>query len=531
MPPHQRQFLLSTFLVSAATFLSRLLGLLRSSLLSAFYGASGGEGLADAYTAAFKIPDIVFTLVISGMTSVVLIPYFLQRRTAAEDLNRTVSGFLNAFVIVLTSILGALFFAVPWLVDEVLLTGWTQIELRQTAVDLTRILLLQVLLMSVSSVFGSLLNALQLYRAYSLAMLLYNTGIIVGLTVFSRWWGIHGVTWGVVLGAAAHAGIQMAGALRAGWRWRPTLPVPDRELGALALNALPRIGALAGEQLTRVLLVGFGSYLALGSLLIYDNAENLALVSHGLVAASLATTAFPVFLEHRDRGDWVALGEAFRDKMRLLVLLAVPATFLPGVLRFEVPDLLMGWLRFTQHDVYLTSTTLVLLAPGALFFNVSVLFVRFYYAIRQSWVPMLAALVGVGVTVVAAQAWLPSLQVGALGLGRTLGWTAQAALLFALLATNRPLRPYLAGALADLARLLGVGLAAAALAELCRASLPVPFSDKLASLWRSGISTGVFLVAFFVSSWFLRIPEARALAAYWSGSRRKTPSRPLSVRR
>ncbi len=512
-----------------ATFLSRLLGLLRSTLLSAFYGATGGEGLADAYTAAFKIPDIVFTLVISGMTSVVLIPYFLKRESNPEDLRRTVSAFINLFLLGLGLLLLVVYFWVPWLIDHVLLTGWTDASLRSTAVDLTRILLIQVLLMSVSSVFGSLLNALQVYRAYSFAMLAYNIGIIVGLAVFSRWWGIHGVTWGVVLGAASHAGIQMVGALRAGWRWRPSLPRRDRELGDLIWNALPRVGALASEQFTRVILVGFGSFLALGSLLIYDNAENLALVSHGLVAASLATTAFPIFLKHWDAGDWPALGESFRDKMRLLILLAIPATFLPGVLRFEVPDLLMGYLRFTEQDVRLTSTTLLLLAPGALFFNVTVLFVRFYYAIRQSWIPLVAALLGVGTTILVTRLEIEVLQVAALGLGRSAGWLLQTAALYFFMARMSQLRPWLLKSLEDLGRLLIMGLIAGLVAELCRAVIPSPFTDKLDSLWRSGVASLVFLTCFAVAGWLLRIPEIRTLATYLSGSRRKTPSRPLSV--
>lgn len=529
MPSNQRHFLISTFLVSLATFISRLLGLLRSTLLSALYGASGGEGLADAYTAAFKIPDIVFTLVISGMTSVVLIPYFLKRELEAEELNRTVSGFINLFMAGLGLILVILYFLVPWLIDNILLTGWSDPALRATAVDLTRILLIQVLLMSVSSVFGSLLNALQMYRAYSLAMLAYNLGIIIGLAVFSRWWGIHGVTWGVVLGAGAHALIQMAGSLRAGWRWRPSLPRKDRELGQLILNALPRVGALASEQFTRVILVGFGSFLALGSLLIYDNAENLALVSHGLVAASLATTAFPIFLKHWDAADWPNLGASFREKMRLLILLAIPATFLPGVLRFEVPDLLMGYLRFTQEDVRLTSHTLLLLAPGALFFNISVLFVRFYYAIRQSWIPLLAALLGVGMTILVTQSSLAPWGVAALGLGRSAGWSLQAAILYLFLARERGLRSYLLASLGDLGLLTALGLGSALVSEFCRQALLSPFEGKVDSLWRAGAAVLLFMTCFGFLAWLFRVPEVRALISYLRGSKRNTPSRPLSV--
>ena len=524
-----KKFLLSTLLVSTATFLSRLLGLLRSTLLSAFYGATSGEGLADAYTAAFKIPDIVFTLVISGMTSVVLIPYFLKHKSNQDELNRVVSGFINLFFLSLTVILTIVYFLVPWLMDHVLLTGWTNLELRQVAIDLTRILLLQVLLMSVSSVFGSLLNALETYKAYSLAMLFYNVGIIVGLVIFSPWWGIHGVTWGVVLGAAGHALIQMVGSIKARWRWYPTLPRWDRDLGELLVNALPRIGALTSEQLTRVILVSFGSFLTLGSLLIYDNAENLALVSHGLVAASLATTAFPVFLQNWEKKAWADLGNSLRDKMRLLILLAIPATFLPGVLRFEIPDLLMGYLRFNRTDVTLTSTTLLLLAPGALFFNISVLFVRFYYAIRQSWIPLIAAALGVGITIVVTHLSLPYLQIASLGLGRSLGWMVQASALYLFLLGNKHFHAAVTGLLRDLGLLIMIGILSAFVAEIVKIWVPSPVTDKLDSLWRLGLSSLSFILSFLGLGLFFKIPENKRLLDYLRGSNRNTPSRPLSV--
>jgi len=508
---HSKKFLQSTLLVAVATFFSRILGLLRSSLLSAFYGATNGEGLADAYTAAFKIPDIVFTLVISGMTAVVLIPYFMKRLEDREELNRAVSGFINLFLIVLSIILLVMFFTAPWLVDNVLLQGWQDESLRKVATDLTRILLLQVLLMTVSSVFGSHLNALQTYKSYSFAMLSYNAGIIVGLAVFSQWWGIHGVSWGVVLGALTHASFMGLGSIRNGWRWKPVLPVWTKELKDLLLNAIPRVGALAAEQSARVALVSLGSFLALGSLLIYDNAENLALVSHGLVAASIATTAFPLFIKSFNNSDWVELGNTLRDKLRLLVFLAIPACFLPGVLRFETPDLLVGYLRFTPADVSLTATTLLWLAPGALFFNMTVLLVRFYYAVRKSIFPLVAAILGVLLTIAVTQWTLSSLGIASLSAGRTAGWTFQALMLLGFLIKKPELRLAATNIAKDFSLLLTAGLVSSFIAELIRQLLPIYIEGKWDSVIRIAIGTTVFFTTYFFFTVVLKIPEARSI--------------------
>lgn len=520
MPIEQRRYLLSTLLLTAAAFLSRFLGLIRSTLLGALFGATGGSGLADAYTAAFRIPDIVYTLVLSGLTSIILVPYFLKRRDRREDLNRAVSGFVNAMAVGIVSVMGLLYVLMPALVRGWLLRGWADEHLLDTAVRLSRILLLQMGLLGLSSVFGSLLNALERYPAYALAMVSYNGGALVGLIVFSPMWGIDGVAWGVVLGSAAHLSLQLAGSLKAGWRWRPCWLQPSRELGELTLNALPRSGAMTLEQVSRLFLVGLGSYLSLGSLLIYDNAENLALIAYGLIATSLATTAFPQFLSAWDRGDWSTLDRLLGERLRLLALFTVPAVIGGGVLRLEASDILLGWRRFTAADVALTADTLLYLTPGAFFFGVFLLLTRFFYAVRRSWTPLIASTSGLFSTWAAGALALGGLQVAGLGLGRSVGWIVQTLLLVAFLLVDRRLGEGLKRGLRDSVLILLLGLASGVLAELVRGLSFLAGTEKLASLLRAVLAGLVFLLAYALGCFALGFPEVRAALAYLRGSRR-----------
>ncbi len=528
MPEDKRKFFGATLLIAACTFASNLLGLLRSTLISATWGATS---VSDAYSAAFKLPDIIYTLVASGIISIVLIPYFLgvQKDGGKEELNRACAGFANIFFLVISGvILLGIVFAEP-LVKNVLLSGWTDTENLGLAIRMSRIILIQVFFFTLSSVFGSYLNALEKFTAFSLALLSYNVGIIAGILVFSRFLGIEGVAWGVVFGGLLHFSIQFAGARKNGYRHSFVWPRRDKNLGRLLRNGGPRILTLAMEQITRFFLVNLGSFLAAGSLLIFYNVENIAMVPYGLVAVSVSTTAFPIFIKYHNEGDTAGLYESLFEKIRLTVFLVLPLCVFMLIFRTEIADVLLGYRRYGAGDVEISARVLAYYCFGIPFNSLTLLIVKFYYAQTRSIIPMIIAFVSLGATVLLCSIFTGSLGVSGLSLGRTLGYALQAMLLLAVIAVlyRKAAAAGKTGAISakplwDVLKISAVCAALAAGAYYFRMIPALSGSGKLQDVIRIGAALVLSVPLYFLLTALLKVPEGGVLLRRLRRSSRDT---------
>jgi putative peptidoglycan lipid II flippase len=517
MPEDHKKFFKATLVVGICTFLSNILGLLRSTLISAIYGATAGAGLADCYTAAFKLPNVIYTLVASGIISIVLIPYFLNvlNEKNWDELNRACSGFINVFLVfVSVCVLAAIIFAEP-LVKHLLVVGWTNEANIKLTTDMSRIILLQVFFFTLSSVFGSYLNALEKFTAYAFAMLSYNVGIIVGILVFARFIGITGIAWGVVAGGFFHFAIQLGGSIKNGFRYSPVFPVLDRNLKTMTLNGLPRIVTLGVEQVARFVLVNISSFLMLGSILIFDNVENISLVPYGLIAMSISTTAFPIFIKYYNERDFNGLYDSLFSKIRMLLFFILPVCAFMFIFRKEIVDVLVGYHNYGKTDVAITANALGYYVLGIPFFSITLVTVKFYYAQVKSLIPMFIAIGSVALTLCLCYFFSKSMGVAGLSLGRSIGYFLQAVILGIVLfmfirklslgssLSMAPLTDIL-----KIALLCGVLFAAGIIFETY-----ISFSAifKLNAIIKMAVCFTVFAALYFIVTYLLRIPEARLL--------------------
>ncbi len=161
---------------------SRLLGLLRDRLLASQFGA--GDTL-DAYYAAFRIPDFLYSLLVLGALSSAFIPVFTElieseRKSAAWKLASTA---MQWFMIVL-GICSFIIFLFSHRIIPFLAPGFSLVKLAETEL-LMRIMLLSPILLLLSAVVGGVLVSFRKFIAYSLAPIFYNVGIIIGITMLA----------------------------------------------------------------------------------------------------------------------------------------------------------------------------------------------------------------------------------------------------------------------------------------------------------------------------------------------------------
>ena len=381
----------AAFLIAVFGIVSRILGFLRDRLLASGFGA--GDTL-DAYYAAFRVPDLLYNLLVMGALSAAFIPVFTEflSRRDEEGANRLASGIMRFLLLLLggLSILAAL--GAPWLIS-LIAPGFDGAK-RELSIELTRIMLLSPILLGVSAVFGGILVSRKRFFAYSLAPVFYNVGIIFGILILVPFFGPIGLGYGVVLGALLHMLVQLPalrgfGFLRALFGSRSVLDTSVRRVITLMI---PRSLGMAANQLGLLLTTVFASSLASGSLAVFTLATNIQSIPIGLFAVSFSLAAFPVLsLSVAEKANGKFFGTLSRTTRRILFFV-MPISMILIVFRAQVVRVILGTGRFDWEDTIATFSVLGWLSVGLFAQALIPLFARAFYSLQDTRTPLYLAL-------------------------------------------------------------------------------------------------------------------------------------------
>ncbi|MDD5294425.1 MAG: murein biosynthesis integral membrane protein MurJ [Patescibacteria group bacterium] len=285
-------------------------------------------------------------------------------------------------------------------------------EKQALTVALTRIMFLSPLFLGISAVLGGILQSFKRFFVYSLAPIMYNVGIIIGALYFVPAWGIYGLAWGVVLGASLHMLIQLPTTIALGFRHRLKIDFKDSDLKKIGAMMVPRTMSLAISQINLVVITIIASTLAVGSLAVFNLANNLQSFPIGIFGISFAIAAFPALSAAAfSKKDLVA---GFSSTLRQILFFIVPSTVLLITLRAQVIRVIFGTGRFDWEDTILTMNTLAFFCLS-LFAQASLpLLVRVFYARHDSKTPFFIGLFSALINVVLSL-WLSS-RMGVAGL-------------------------------------------------------------------------------------------------------------------
>ena len=389
---HQAAYLLALF-----ALLSQLLALVRDRLLAASFGA--GPTL-DVYYAAFRVPDLLFATVASLLSLYALLPVLSKLeeegggRTAAF-LGRTLGMFFAAMAV----IAGVLFVFAPALVS-LLMPGINSPEL----VLLTRILLLQPILLGASNILASLTQLRHRFLLYSVSPLLYNVGIIIGIIVLYPRFGVAGLAWGVVLGALLHVGLQVPFYTRERAQAAAPMPLGEawRKTRAVLALSLPRTAALGAGQLSLLALTFMASFLAAGSIAVFTFAFNLFSVPLAIIGVSYSVAAFPTLSRLHAAGEHSEFLRHIEAALRHMLFWTIPATVFVIVLRAQLVRTILGSGAFDWEATRLTAAALAIFVTALCAQSITLLVSRGYYAAGRTARPLLFATVSVAVSVCSA---------------------------------------------------------------------------------------------------------------------------------
>jgi putative peptidoglycan lipid II flippase len=423
--------LLARFLPRGVAILSLLflasyvMGLVRDRVFAQSFGA-GVE--LDAYIAAFRLPELLFDVLVEAGLAAPFIPIFMRLRGADPDAaDRFARSILSAAVAIMgVASLLLLIFAEATI--DIVAPGFEGPQ-RALYLDLFRVMLVTQVLFAASLTLGQVLLAEQRFFWYAIAPLLYNAGIIVGTVALGDAIGIYGAAVGAVLGAAIHLGSRFIGLrgshLRVGFEWEVRTP-SIREFVRLML---PKMVAQPVEPTVFVFFTNIASTLAIGSVTIVDYARNFQGAPVTLIGVAYAVAAFPPLSDAYADGNRRRFLRLLGSNAASIALLTVAAAVGLIVLGEIVIRTLYGGGAFDEADVALTAAVLSAFALSVPFESLAHLLSRAIYATHNTLLQVISSLAGLGITILATLALLPSLELIAIPLGFTIGQAAKALLL------------------------------------------------------------------------------------------------------
>ncbi|MDD2766241.1 MAG: murein biosynthesis integral membrane protein MurJ [Candidatus Moranbacteria bacterium] len=422
----------AALLIALAGIVSRILGFFRDRILASQFGA--GDVL-DAYYAAFRIPDLLYSLLVLGALSAAFIPVFteLVAEKKQEEAWRLTSGVLQLLFLVLgsLSLLGIIF--APMLIP--LITPGFSREKTDIVILLTRVMLLSPIFLSVSAVFGSVLVSFKQFVAYSLAPIFYNVGIIIGAVLFVPFFGPVGLAWGVVMGSMLHMTIQYPSLKKSGFRFvlQPFIFWRDPTVRKVVRLMIPRSLGLAVSQMSLFTMTIFASTLASGSLAVFTLANNIQSVPLGLFGIAFSVAVFPSLAffsaKKKEKDFFVILSQT---STRILFFV-VPISMFMVLFRAQFVRVILGAGQFDWEDTILTFETLEILALSLFAQSLIPLFARAFFALQDTKTPFYIALVSAGVQIALIPFFLPAYSVLALALAFSLSNVLNVILLYLFL--------------------------------------------------------------------------------------------------
>lgn len=382
----------AAMLTSGLTLLGSFLGLLRNAFLASYFGASG---LLDIYYASFRLPDLIYNILIMGAISVAFIPLFNEYWKKSKE---EAWQFANAILMMIGVFIGMIavviaIFARP--IISRLLIGFSAEQL-ELAIILTRIMMIQPILLGISSVISSVLKIFKLFLSCALAPLFYNLGIIIGILVFSPLMGLKGLAFGVVLGAFLHLIIQIPALKTTEYHFQFDFHmVREKMIGLknMIILMIPRSLSIIANQIFLLGVTIVTTMLKEGSLSIFNFANDIQTLPQTVFALSFAVAAFPVLSKLNTEKKQTDFIKTSLDTLVQIFFFLIPIAIWFIVFREPIIRLLLGYGKFDWGSTIKTVEVFSILSFSMIFQGANAFLLRIFFAQKNTLKPFIAALV------------------------------------------------------------------------------------------------------------------------------------------
>ncbi|HSY08962.1 MAG TPA: murein biosynthesis integral membrane protein MurJ [Steroidobacteraceae bacterium] len=506
-------------IVGLAVMCSRILGLIREQIFAALFG--GGRAM-DAFTVAFRTPNLLRDLFAEGALSTAFITTFSKTIATEGDgaAWRLANKVATMTAVVLSSLCLIGILIAPLLV-ALFAPGFDADKAHLTVV-LARIMYPFILLVSLAALVMGMLNAKHVFAVPAMASSFFNLGSIAGGVLIGRWLDPHfgpgalvGLAIGTLIGGALQLAVQLPSLAKLGYVFQADFHWRDAGVTKILRLMGPAVIAASSVQLNVLINSMFASTLGDGPIFWLAIAFRLMQLPLGIFGVALATVTLPVLSRLVAAGDSVRFRSELARGLRLAFLLTIPATIGLIILAEPIISVLYQHGKFNAYQTVQAAGALRFYAIGLTAYSAMKVLVPAFYALDRRKTPMIVSFIAVGMNL--AFNWLFTFRLGwgHRGLALSTGCVALTNFLLLYALMRRHVRYLHTGLLATM--LAKVLLAGVALGAVCFAGehwllaqwATQATGAKAASLLATiGVAGGVF----FAVAALLRIDEVTQVA-------------------
>ncbi|MDQ0881521.1 murein biosynthesis integral membrane protein MurJ [Peribacillus sp. V2I11] len=417
----------SVGLVTIIAAIGKVLGFGRESIIAAYFGASS---MADVFFVASLIPTILFTALGSGLQAGV-IPIYLEKKAdnplKADEFISVLGSFFMLVAGVMT--IACMVFIKPL----VMLTapGFSDSELALTE-SLTRIMLPSLLFFTLSYMATGILNANKRFILPALTSTAQNTVIIAATVLFAAPFGIEGLAWGFVFGAASQFLIQYPSLKKYGIRPIVSFLPHKRQIVQTLFTFYPIIIAALAIQLNSVVDRIIATSLETGSVSALNYANRLLWLPLSIVLTPLITVLYPSIVERALIGYQSFLNLTLKG-LKSLLFLAIPFMVVMLISGKSLITLAFQRGAFDASATEMTYRAFIFYSACLPFFALRDYLMNSFYALKKTKVAMYSCLIGVLLNVLLSWVLSRYLGVGGIALASGISMLLQSLYLFVYL--------------------------------------------------------------------------------------------------
>jgi putative peptidoglycan lipid II flippase len=439
----------SSLIIAVFFGFDKILGFGRQILVARQFGLTYE---IDVFNAANNMPDLLSALISGGALGVALIPVLseymeLHGRPAAWDLFARIANL--AFLVTATLALGLAIFARPLVSFRYGIAPGFPPEQQALTAELMRLDLIAILIFSISGLVMAGLQANQHFLLPAMAPGLYNLGQIFGLLILAPatgfilgpitlpafGMGIHGLVYGVILGAVLHLAIQVPGLIRYKFRWAPAINLRDPGVRQVLALLGPRVLTMFFLYMFFYVRDNLASHMGEGAVTALNYGWFIMQVPETLIGTAIAIALLPTLSEHIARGEYEAFRRTVNRGLRTLLALTIPIAALLAVGIRPFIEVVLGF-EPAGTDLVAWATRAYLL--GLIGHSLLEVAARSFYAQQDARTPLFAAALNAAGYIVFAVLLSRQLGPAGIALANSLAFTGEALLLLYLLNRKQP---------------------------------------------------------------------------------------------
>lgn len=387
----------SGLLVMIITMVSRVLGLVRATIIAYYFGASGAT---DAYFSAFKISNFFRQLLGEGALGSSFIPLYNEKiETEGEEKGKEFIYSILNLIFIFSTLITLLMIIFSQDIINLIVNGFPT-ETKILASQLLKIMSVYFIFISLSGMICAMLNNFKQFAIPASTSIFFNLAIILASMGFSKTFGISALAYGVVLGGAFQLLIVLPSFFKIVKGYSFKINWKDPYLKKIFILMCPMFVGIVARQVNTIVDQVFASYLQEGGVTALENATRLYLLPVGVFGVSISTVIFPVLSKAVAKNDLKTAENNIVKGLNILLFLIIPSIAVLTFYSADVIRLTLSYGKFGEDAVKVTSEALLYYSLGLYFYTAIYLMTRAFYSVKNSSYPVRFSIVSIIINIV-----------------------------------------------------------------------------------------------------------------------------------